>query len=61
MREGAGLVIAIGMSMLFGAYAVGLWGYCLVRGYDVPFSALFAGRWPGQAKAPAKAPAKTGA
>jgi hypothetical protein len=55
------LVIALGMGMLFGAYAVGLWGYCLVRGYDVPFSALFAGRWPGAAK-PAKpaAPAGTG-
>lgn len=38
---------AIGMGLAFGAYTLGLWGYCLVRGYNVPFTALFAQTWPG--------------
>jgi hypothetical protein len=38
---------AIGMGLAFGAYTLGLWGYCLVRGYDVPFGAMFAQTWPG--------------
>lgn len=40
-------MVAIGMGLLFGAYAVGLYGYCLVRGYDVSFRDLFRMRWPG--------------
>jgi len=38
---------AIGMGLTFGAYTLGLWGYCLIKGYDVPFSALFALTWGG--------------
>jgi hypothetical protein len=51
--EGAG-VVAIGMALMFAGYAVGIWGYCLVAGYDVPFARVFSGTW-----APPAAPAKT--
>jgi hypothetical protein len=37
----------IGMGLTFAAYTLGLWGYCLTRSYDVPFSALFKPTWPG--------------
>jgi len=40
-------VTAIGMGLAFGAYSLGLWGYCLVRGYNVPFLSMFALTWPG--------------
>ena len=48
---------AIGMGLAFAAYTLGMWGYCLVRGYNVPFASLFAQTWPGSQKtaAPAKA------
>jgi hypothetical protein len=36
-------VVAIGMGLVFAGYAVGIWGYCLVRGYDVSFAT----QWPG--------------
>lgn len=42
----AGLMVPIGVAMVWGAYTVGLWGYCLVRGYDVTFMQLFKGQWP---------------
>jgi hypothetical protein len=38
----------IGMGLAFAAYTLGLWGYCLCKSYDVPFSALFAPTWPGE-------------
>lgn len=44
--EGAG-VVAIGMALVFAGYAVGIWGYCLVRGYDVSFANVFGMAWPG--------------
>jgi hypothetical protein len=44
--EGTG-VVAIGMGLAFLAYATGIWGYCLVRGYDVSFPDVFADQWPG--------------
>jgi hypothetical protein len=40
-------VTGIGMGLLFGAYTLGLWGYCLVRGYNVPFTSMFGQTWPG--------------
>jgi hypothetical protein len=40
-------VIAIGGGLLYGAYVLGLWGYCLVRGYNVPFTSMFGQTWPG--------------
>jgi quinol-cytochrome oxidoreductase complex cytochrome b subunit len=38
-------VVAIGMGLVFAGYAVGIWGYCLVVGYDVPFAAVFGSTW----------------
>lgn len=40
-------MVAIGMGLVFTAYAVGMWGYCLVRGYNVTFAQVFAPTWPG--------------
>lgn len=37
----------IGMGLMFGAYTLGIWGYCLVRGYNVPFTSMFGQTWPG--------------
>lgn len=42
-------VTAIAIGIIFAAYTIGLWGYCLVRGYDVPMKSLFASTWPGKA------------
>lgn len=38
--------------MVFAGYALGMWGYCLVRGYDVSFLNVFATRWPGGGATP---------
>jgi hypothetical protein len=38
---------AIGMGLTFAAYTLGLWGYCLVKSYDVTFGALFKPTWGG--------------
>lgn len=40
-------MVAIGIGLVFLAYAVGMWGYCLVRGYDVTFTQVFTSRWSG--------------
>jgi len=40
-------MVAIGMALVWAGYAVGIWGYCLVRGYDVSFMNVFAAQWPG--------------
>jgi hypothetical protein len=48
-------MVAIGMALVFSAYAVGMWGYCLVRGYDVTFAQVFTSRWSGTAAAAKKA------
>lgn len=55
-------MIPIGVGITFAAYTVGIWGYCLVRGYNVKFTQLFATTWPGPhqtaaAAAPGAAPA----
>ena len=50
-------MVAIGMGLVFIGYAVSIWGYCLVRGYNVTFPQVFHAAWPGAAAAPAKAPA----
>jgi hypothetical protein len=47
-------MVAIGVALVWAGYTVGLWGYCLVQGYDVPFSGLFGKAWPG---GPAASPA----
>ena len=35
------------MGIVWAGYTVGIWGYCLVRGYNVPFTMLFKTTWPG--------------
>jgi hypothetical protein len=34
-------VLAAGIILGWAAYGLGSWGYCLVRGWDVPFRAWF--------------------
>jgi hypothetical protein len=48
-------VIPIGLGLAWGGYTIGVWGYCLIRGYDVTFLQLFKATWPGTAGTPAKA------
>jgi len=40
-------VIVIGFAMAWAGYTIGIWGYCLVQGYDVTLPALFKTTWPG--------------
>lgn len=44
-------MVAIGMGLVFAAYAAGMYGYCLVRGYNVTFAELFGSKWPQNATA----------
>jgi hypothetical protein len=37
---------ALSMGLLFGAYTVGLFAYCLLRGYNITPAALFSSSWP---------------
>jgi hypothetical protein len=43
---------AIAMGLIWGGYTAGLYGYCLVRGYDISFrqlvspTAWYSGAWP---------------
>ena len=38
---------AVGIGMVFVGYTVALYGWILVRGYDIPFATMFNGdRWP---------------
>lgn len=46
-------MVAIGMGLVFAGFTVGIWGVCLVAGYDVPFTALFGSTWPGASSAKA--------
>lgn len=45
-----GRVVIIGMGLILAGYAAGIWGYCLVRGYDVPFTGIWGATWPGGGK-----------
>ena len=38
-------MVAVGLGVIWAAYYAGLWGYCLIRGYDVPFTALIHSSW----------------
>lgn len=38
-------MVAIGMVLVWGGYTIGIWGYCLVNGYDVTFQSLFGTAW----------------
>lgn len=37
------------MAVVFLAYTAGIWGFCLVKGYDVTVPQLFKTTWPGKA------------
>ena len=51
-------MVAAGMLLIWGSWSVGLWGWCLLRDYDLTFGQLvspthpYSGAWP-----PAKIPA----
>jgi hypothetical protein len=45
---------------VWAGYAVSIWGYCLVRGYDVSFANVFAAQWPGATTVPPAAGHKLG-
>ena len=38
---------AIGFAVAWAGYAIAIWGYCLVRDYDVTLPQLFKAAWPG--------------
>jgi hypothetical protein len=38
-------VVAIGMGLVFAGYAIAMWGYCLLVGYNVTFAQVFATAW----------------
>ena len=40
-------MVAVAFGLLWGGYSVGIWGFCLVRGYDVSFRDCFRMTWPG--------------
>lgn len=40
-------MVGIGMALAFVSYSAGIWGYCLVRGYNVTPADLFKTTWPG--------------
>jgi hypothetical protein len=44
-------MIAIGFGLAWAAYAAGMWGYCLVKDYNVTFPDLFKATWPGAVSA----------
>ena len=44
-------MIPIGVAVVWLSYTTGVWGYCLVRGYNVQFRQLFSATWPGPGKA----------
>lgn len=48
-------MIPIGVGITFLAYTTGIWGYCLVRGYNVKFTQLFKTTWPGAQSGPVTA------
>lgn len=49
-------MVAIGMALVWGGYTIGIWGYCLVNGYDVTFTSLFGTKWVSGTTAAPQAP-----
>jgi hypothetical protein len=47
-------MVAVAVGLGFAGYTIGLWGYCLVRGYDVSFRDMFRTRWQGAQVIPSK-------
>lgn len=39
-------MIAIGVALTFAAYTAGLFGYCLIRGYNITLADLFNWNFP---------------
>ena len=39
-------MVALGVAALWAGYYLTMYGYCLIRGYDVPFTALMHTAWP---------------
>lgn len=39
-------MFALGLGVLYLGYSVTLYGYILIRGYDVSFKQMFVGEWP---------------
>lgn len=39
-------MIALSLGLLFLSYTAGVWGYCLLRGYNVTPVQLFSSTWP---------------
>jgi hypothetical protein len=42
-------MLAVGLALVWAGYTIGLYGYILVKGYDVSFKQLFVGpatAWP---------------
>lgn len=52
-------MIALGLGTVWAGYYLLMYGYCLVRGYNVTFGALMHSTWPGGSPA-AAAPAAAG-
>ena len=44
-------MIPIGLGLAWAGYSLGIWGYCLVRGYNVSFMQCFKPTWPGKSGA----------
>jgi hypothetical protein len=42
---------ALSMGIILAGYAIGLYGYCLLRGYDITVKQLFSRNWPPNATA----------
>lgn len=40
-------MIAIGLGLAWAGYTVAMWGYCLVKDYNVTVPNLFSSTWPG--------------
>jgi hypothetical protein len=45
-------MVAVGMALVWAGYSVGLWGWCLIRDYNLTFGQLvspthpYSGTWP---------------
>lgn len=40
-------MIAAGFAVTWAGYTLGVWGYCLIKSYNVTFGQLFKTTWPG--------------
>jgi hypothetical protein len=50
------MAVVIGMGLIWGAYTLGIWGYCLLNTYNVRFTDLFKADWPLRQTADPKLP-----